>query len=446
MENEEKELKETKTAKKKPAAKKAKKPTTPRKIKEETPIAVEASVVEESKPEVEEAKGKPVEAEVEEAPAAIDVPSEEESDFADEIKKDEPVAVEEAPKEEPEPEINLYAEKEEELEEVPAEETKPAENENDQEGKKGKKTEPTYEYNDINLAAIEEARRSFHKSYKKLNILKWAITGGGLALMIAGWIIPSVIQGINSNVTMYISLGVTAVVLIILAVYSFIFRKKVNKSMQEYFNTYYLNTDKYVYPTEIENMQGSVDDKLPQEIFLESNIYRDVVKVGSRAYKTFVYSGNRAVIADAAAQKKGDRQLETLFVGKFLKFENITTDDELLIYLKGNKRALPPNSLKGRKLIEDTRDMVIYGSGKARKLLTKKVKEALAQFNTNKTFVDMAVSVNEKGLFIAMGYEDDLMVLPLEKSFNPAPTTQFKNDMVKVLKLVDAFSIHHEDK
>ena len=97
-------------------------------------------------------------------------------------------------------------------------------------------------------------------------------------------------------------------------------------------------------------------------------------------------------------------------------------------------------------MIEDSKSMVIYGSGKARSLLTKKVREALAKFDTNKTFIDMALTVNEKGLFLAMGYEDDLMVLPLDKPFNPQPTIQNKEDIEKVLNLVDAFEFRLEDR
>lgn len=373
---------------------------------------------------------------------------EEDSDFADEAKPAVPETP--TPEKEPEPEeqVNLYSEKEEETpseaEENKTEETH--EVQPDTPAQKGKKDEPVYQYTSKDLADIETARNSFHHIYKKLNLIKWIITGVGLALVIAGWIVPSVISGIGANITMYISLGVTAVVLIALAVYSVLFRKKVDAAMKAYFKEYYDHTCHFVYPESVEGLTGTVDDKLPQETFMESDIYKDVVKVGSRAYMTFTYRGKKALIADCAAQKKGEKALETLFVGKFLKFEGITSKDELLVYLKGNKRALPPNTLHGRQLIEDSKSMVIYGSGKARSLLTKKVREALAQFDTNKTFIDMALTVNEKGLFIAMGYEDDLMVLPLEKPFNPQPTIQNKEDIQKVLNLVDAFEFHYEDR
>lgn len=389
------------------------------------------------------------EKEIKEEEVKEETPSEEESDFADEVKPTVvETPVEEKPAEEEEDEkVNLYAEEEtpevseEKVEAAPENKEEPVETK-----KKGGKEEPKYEYPDPELADIETARKNFHAIYRKLNLIKWIITGAGLALVLAGWIVPSVIKGINANITMYISLGVTVVILVGLFVYSTFFRKKVDKAMKAYFKEYYDHTCKFVYPSEVESLNGTVDDKLPQEIFFESNIYKDVVKVGSRAYMTFNYKGLKALIADCAAQKKGERQLETLFVGKFLKFEGIISNDELLIYFKGNKRALPPNSLHGRKLIEDSRSMVIYGSGKARTLLTKKVREALAKFDTNKTFIDMAITVNEKGLFFAMGYEDDLMVLPLEKPFNPAPTIQNKGDIEKVLALVDAFSLKHGEE
>ncbi len=379
----------------------------------------------------------PVEAEV--------VTPEEESDFADQVQPTNPAeetnvestsVVEETPEEE----INLYAEKEEN--ETPeSEETKITETK-----ESAKENAGDYFYESPELEAVEEARKNFHKIYKKLNIIKWVITAVGLALIAAGWIIPTAIGGINSNLTMYISLGVTAVVLVAISVYSVIFRKKVNAQMKVYFKEYYDHTCAYVYPQSVENLKGTVDDKLPEDTFINSGIYTNVAKVGSRAYMTFSYKGFNASISDAAAQKKGERQLETLFVGKFIYFDGITSNDDLLIYIKGNKRALPPNSLKGRKLIEDSKTMVIYGNGKAKSLLTKKVRDALSKFDTNKTFIDMAIAINEKGLFFAVGYEDDLMVLPLEKPFNPAPTRQNKGDIQKILDFVDALTTRHEDR
>ena len=176
--------------------------------------------------------------------------SEEDSDFADEAKPAVPETPAEEEKKEPEEQINLYSEKEEEtvVESETKETATTSETKTESLPEKDKKNEPVYQYTDKDLADIEAARNSFHKIYKKLNLIKWIITGVGLVLVIAGWIVPSVISGINANITMYISLGVTAVVLVALAVYSVLFRKKVDAAMKSYFKKYYDCTCHFVYP------------------------------------------------------------------------------------------------------------------------------------------------------------------------------------------------------
>ena len=90
--------------------------------------------------------------------------------------------------------------------------------------------------------------------------------------------------------------------------------------------------------------------------------------------------------------------------------------------------------------------MVVYGEAGAKRALTKKVRDAIAKFQTNETLCDVSIVIKEGKTFVLLGYEDTLMVLPMEKPFNPAPTTQFKNDFAKVLALVDASNFKEEAK
>lgn len=367
--------------------------------------------------------------------------SEEESDFSDEAK---PVSVPEVPAEEKEPEINLYAEpKEEKVETVaPVTEEQTALHEEDHEKDRKKVKGSQYVYPDPELSAIESARQNFYRVYHKFNIVKWVVTGVLLVIMLAGWIIPSVLQnqGINFNGSMYISIGTIALLIIGLIVMDVVYRRKIDVQMKTYFNEYYGHQSAYFYRDYVKDLKGTVDDKLPAGMAKESGIYVDIAKVGSRAYQTFTYHDIPGMVVDCSFQKKGTKQLETLFAGKYLKFSEKYTDGNLLIYCKGNKRALPPNSLKGRPLLEDSKNVVIYGDAKGKALLTKRVREALNQFDTNKTFLDLAIAINEKGVYFAMGYEDDFMVLPLEKPFNPAPSIQAHNDIAKVFDFIDALN------
>ena len=355
---------------------------------------------------------------------------EEESDFADEIK----TAVEETPapeaKPEPEDTINLHAEEEAEEE---AEEPKPAPSKN------GK---ITIEYPDETLGKVELARQDFYKVYHKSNIIKWIVTGVCILLIVCGWLIPNAIKTADpedfwNKYSMFIALGACGLGLVILLVFNYFWKRNVQSAMNRYIREYYELTNAYVFPKEVTDLQGSLDNKIEQSELEESDIYKEVGKVGSRATYTFNYKGKLIKVADAAAQTFVGKNLRTVFVGKYLYTTNDYKGSDILIYFKGNKRALPPTNLADRKVFSDSKNIVIYGEKGTEKVITAKVREALNKFKTNKTFVDMAIAIREGKTYFAMGYEDDLMVIALEKPFDPNPTVQYAGDLKKVLKLID---------
>lgn len=363
-------------------------------------------------------------------------PVEEESDFADEAK---PVSapVEEKPVEEKKPEqpkVDLFAEKE--APEAPAE-TAPA---------KGKAPEVKYDYVDGDLQAIETARVNFFKIYKKQNLIKWIVTGIILVAILGTWLGVTLTGNGTQNWATVTILVVVAVAVIGLGVYSVMFRKKLDKAMKGYFADYYTHNNHYVFGDQISSLTGTVDDKLDAAMFNAAGLYKNVAKVGSRDCLHFVYKGKSIVMADAAGQINGQKSLQTCFVGKFIAVPNVNEGAEIIIYLKGNKRALPPTTLDNYQVLEDGKTMVVYGPADGKKILTHAVREALAAIDTDATLVDVAISVKRGMTYIAMGYEDNLMVLPMDKPFNPAPTMELKKNMSQVFALIDAFDVTHEDK
>lgn len=363
-------------------------------------------------------------------------PVEEESDFADEAK---PVSapVEEKPVEEKKPEqpkVDLFAEKE--APEAPAE-VAPA---------KGKAPEVKYDYVDEDLQAIETARVNFFKIYKKQNLIKWIVTGIILVAILGTWLGVTLTGNGTQNWATVTILVVVAVAVIGLGVYSVMFRKKLDKAMKGYFADYYTHNNHYVFGDQISSLTGTVDDKLDATMFNAAGLYKNVAKVGSRDCLHFVYKGKSIVMADAAGQINGQKSLQTCFVGKFIAVPNANEGAEIIIYLKGNKRALPPTTLDNYQVLEDDKTMVVYGPADGKKILTHAVREALAAIDTDATLVDVAISVKRGMTYIAMGYEDNLMVLPMDKPFNPAPTMELKKNMSQVFALIDAFDVTHEDK
>ena len=348
---------------------------------------------------------------------------EEESDFADEIKPAaEPAPAPEAP-EEPEDQIDLHSEEAEEPEE--AKKPAPA-------SANGK---ITIEYPDENLGKVELARQDFYKVYRKSNIVKWVVTAVCLLLIICGWLIPNAIAALKEY-SMIIALIACGVGLVTLLVFNYFWKKNVQTAMNRYFREYYEHTNAYVFADRVTNLEGSIDNKIEDEEFKNCDLYKDIGKVGSRATYTFEYDGKTVKVCDAAAQVIAGKALHTVFVGKYLYTTNEYKGSDILIYFKGNKRALPPTNLAGRKVFSDSKNIVIYGDKGTEKVITARVREVLHEFKTNKTFVDMAISIREGMTYFAMGYEDDLMVIALEKPFDPNPTVQYAGDLRKVLKLI----------
>ncbi len=302
----------------------------------------------------------------------------------------------------------------------------------------------SYEYGDLKLNDIEQARLSFYKQYKKLNATKVAISVVGLVLIVLFWILPNVLKwgGDNSMIPMMISLGVAAVVLIGLGVMSFISRKQNDKNIKSYFGVLYDNLNQYLFSgLPVEAIQGNVDCKVSKEEFAANGMYPGVISIGSRDNITFTYNKMDCALADCAAQKDAGKAMATVFVGKYLRTANSFegSSDGLVIYFRGNKRALPPESLPKLNQLEKNKSYAIYGNPADKKFISPKIRSLLKEIHTNKVLVDVAIAIKPGKTYFALGYEDSLMVLPMQKPFNPGPTQEYKEELKLFLELAYAF-------
>jgi hypothetical protein len=388
-------------------AKKATKTAAPKKTKVDPKEEVVAPKAEEKPAEVKAAEVKPSESA---APA--------DDDFADAhpfVPKEEPKPAEPKPEEKPEPK---------------PEEKKPE--------------EPVkYTYDDEHLQAVENARLDFFKQYKKDNTTKLIVSIAVVVVIVVGWIVPYLVEAWKSA-ALIISLCVAGVAVVGLGIYSYFFRKHSDNEIKEYFKRYYAAS--YDYATdglEVKGFHADLDLKLDQKEFTDNGMYDDVYKVGSRYGVTFTYKGRDCAIVDCASQIKGKKALETTFVGKYLRMPNEYTGTGLVIYFKGNDRALPPSCIKRMNCIEENAKYAVYGDNEEKHFLTHAIRQALAQVVTNKTLVDVAISIKQGRTYMCLGYEDDLMVIPLQKPFNPNPSKEFKANLKQFLDLGLLFDPQH---
>ena len=336
------------------------------------------------------------------------------------------------------------------IQETPTEEKKIEKERNEPlDNKPQKPAVETYSYSHPALQNIEDSRKDFLRFYKKQNILKWVIGLLCLAIVIFAWIgIPNIVPvdsetGKQPAFVIPLIIVVAVVVLVAVFVYTFLTKRYVKKRMRDYFSEYYSYCKDFVFDQEgFEEAELQFPDKIERVQFDENLIYCNVAEIGSRGLTEFKFNGDLMMVCDCAAQVKNDKSIMPVFVGKYLVAPAAYAEEnQIIIYLKGDHRALPPTNLEGIKAVFDDKVMSIYSNNKDwSKVVNAKVLKSLKAIKIGKELIDVAISVNNGKVYFCLGYDDPLMVLPLEQPFNPKPITEYKKDMAVIAKLAEEFS------
>ena len=299
------------------------------------------------------------------------------------------------------------------------------------------------EYGAKSLEEIEQERQKFFKTFRIQNTLKWIISVICIAAIVIGCIVvPNVIKD-NDNLKTGLMLGIVIVALAGTFGYSVFTKRSMNGKMKKYFNFYYKKVNEFAMDQEgFSEPVLQEPGKIDIDLFRDTNLYKDIVDVGSRGLTEFEYNGIPMRIVDCAGQIKDDKRMRPVFVGKLLHCATkYLGEQSIVIYFKGNERALPPTNVSELKVVEDNTKYVIYSnSADVKKIVKPAIKKMLDGIEMNKVLVDLAISMHDGKIFVCFGYDDPLMVLPLQNQFDPRPNEQFKKDLGKVIKVVEALN------
>ncbi|MCQ2801242.1 MAG: hypothetical protein MJ222_01100 [Bacilli bacterium] len=299
------------------------------------------------------------------------------------------------------------------------------------------------EYSAKPLEEIEQERQKFFKTFRIQNTLKWIISVICIAAIVVGCIVvPNVIKD-NDNLKTGLMLGIVVVALAGTFGYSVFTKRSMNGKMKKYFNFYYKKVNEFAMDQEgFSEPVLQEPGKIDIDFFRDTNLYKDIVDVGSRGLTEFEYNGIPMRIVDCAGQIKDDKRMRPVFVGKLLHCATkYLGEQSIVIYFKGNERALPPTNVSELKVVEDNTKYVIYSnSADVKKIVKPAIKKMLDGIEMNKVLVDLAISMHDGKIFVCFGYDDPLMVLPLQNQFDPRPNEQFKKDLGKVIKVVEALN------
>ena len=292
------------------------------------------------------------------------------------------------------------------------------------------------------LKRVEDTRLVFWKSYKMHNTFKLLVMMVCLAAIIVAFIVlPNVIG--NSSVQLGLTIGIAVIALGGTYGYSLFVRKKFERKMREYFELYFNSCNEYVYgekPFSGAELQNP--GKITLDEFNECGLYKDVIEAGSRGLTTFKYNDLDLSIVDCAGNVKAEKRMKPVFVGKMVR-TSAKYDGEypVYVYIKGNDRALPPTNMEGIEAVLDNEKMVVYSNYKDwNKVLNGPVMKALEAIKTDKILVDVAFSISKGKLFVMLGYDDPLMVLPLQQEFDYKPTEIYKGNMGVICKVIEALN------
>lgn len=301
------------------------------------------------------------------------------------------------------------------------------------------------EYGNPLLKSTDDARLVFYKYYKITNIIKWVVTFFILGIIIAAYF---VLVNIENGITWtFVS---TAVALALLAVYTIVMNQLKKKKMDNYFAEYYGNSTKFVFDElHYSDVLNDPKEKIDSLDFIASNIYKDIISVPSRNVTHFTFKKTQMMICDCAGQVKTKKRIAPVFVGKMLIAPNNYDDDNgIIIYYTCKKElALPPTNLDGvQKVFEDKKIQIFTNNDKYAKTLNKLVKDSINKISMDDVLIDMTISIQKGKTFVAMGYDDSLMIIPFENQFKPSPLISFKNQLVGVVEIAHLLNSKGRDK
>ena len=298
-------------------------------------------------------------------------------------------------------------------------------------------------YKDDKLQGIENERQAFLKTFRLNNTFKWVVFLVCIAaFVVALLVIPNIIKD-NNNLKVGLMSGIAVGALAIMVAYSVITKRTMNKRMRKYFTFYYRSVNEFALGQEgFSNMVLQEPGKIDLEFFKDTNLYKDVIEVGSRGLTEFEYNGIPMRIVDCAGKVKQERRIAPIFVGKLLHCATkYLGSQSIVIYFKGNEKALPPTNVSELKVIEDNAKYIIYSnSEEAKKVINAEIKKMLNEIEMNEYLIDLAISMHDGKIFVCFGYDDPLMILPLYNQFDPKPNETFKKDLGQVIKLVEALN------
>lgn len=317
---------------------------------------------------------------------------------------------------------------------------------------------------------VNEKRKTFDdimKSSRRSSTITMVIS---VALLILGFVLNTSLDTSLAWIS-YVIFGIALVVIIVSFVFSSRGRKKIYGSVDNYVRDVIIGVDQYAFDQRgLTQVSVSPKGKADLQDIVDSHYFETINNFNSRNLIKGLYNGKEIKVAELAVripyQKpldkvEGDNQddkpvskkkktatpTESFGIfGKYFSLPVKAKEDESFILLLRGPNACLPTYLDGYKemTISDLNSAYLswaINEEKARKLLSdEKLIEVLNGFSPNESLENVIVSFNEKGLKVCLNYNESVMEIPMQKPVEGKPFETYKNDVRRVLDIVDCLS------
>ncbi|MCQ2087391.1 MAG: hypothetical protein MJZ37_04890 [Bacilli bacterium] len=280
---------------------------------------------------------------------------------------------------------------------------------------------------------IEERRSSlyseFLKSRKVGNILTFVI----LIISIAGMMLISS-GGIFTVIGWaLLLLGVAGMI-----VFYFTSKKKFEKHTLEYLNFVNASLNKETFSDSVYKDIDETNDKIEVKDFEGNGVYSNIVRVASRNIVNAKYKNTAFKFAEAALYTKTDNKkqpVKVCFVGKYFEAENsLKMSGNIVINIGREKIIDEPNAVAERSTLYSSDNIVVYGDEGVdfRAVLGEEFIGKIKKISVEEHMMNCAISVSEGHTYVFMSYDDDVIAMPFDKSFNVEAFKTFVKDLKNV--------------
>jgi hypothetical protein len=318
---------------------------------------------------------------------------------------------------------------------------------------------------------VNEKRKTFDnimKSSRRSSTLTMVVS---VVLLILGFILNTYLDTTLAWIS-YSIFGVALVVIIVSFVFSSRGKKKIYGSVDTYVKDVIIGVDQYAFDqVGLTQLTVSAKGKAELEDIVDAHYFATINNFNSRNIIKGFYKGKEFSVAELAVRIPYQKPLDKVegeeeenkpvsrkkklagtptesfgIFGKYFSLPVKVEDDESFILLLRGPNACLPTFLDDYKEITVSDLNASYmcwakDEAKALKILSdEKMVEILNGFTPNASLENVIISSNSKGLKVCLNYNETVMEIPMQKGVEGKPYETYKNDVRRVLDVVDCLS------